>query len=54
MGTFNTGAGSKKAWLRAAGIENVGLNTFRIVPREDEFRKKVEARKYQRNTSYTE
>ena len=54
MGTFNTGSGSKKAWLRAAGIENVRLNTFRIVQREDEIRKKVQARKYKKNTSYTE
>ena len=45
MGTFNTGAGSKKALLRAAGIENVGLNTLRMLQREDEIRKKSTSQK---------
>ena len=45
VGTFNTGAGSKKALLRAAGIENVGLNTLRMLQREDEIRKKSTSQK---------
>ena len=40
VGTFNTGAGFKKHLLRAAGIPNAGVNTLRMLKREDDVRKK--------------
>ena len=45
VGTFNTGAGFKRNLLRAAGIKDVGMNTLRMLKREDEVRRKSTAQK---------